>query len=151
MMITLAPALVLYFVGLMLSPNLTVVLDTWDLPLRIVLATAVCVIPTCLIGLLFSSLTQESRFASFAWFTVWGLGAVVWIGIYMSNSEGGTQPFDSNWSLISIYSTIGRVQSWIFGLEMELSNVIPSLVTLILISLFSYALLYRRVSAPIRI
>jgi hypothetical protein len=151
MMVTLAPALVLYFVGLMLSPNLLVTMDTWDLPIRIVLATAAGVIPTCLIGLLFSSLTQESRFAGFAWFTIWGLGAVVWMGIYLPNSEWGQTPFDSNWSLISIYSTIGRVQSWIFALETDWSRVLPSLITLVVLSLLSFLLLYRRVSAPIRI
>ena len=150
-MVTLAPAIVLYFVGLMLSPNLSVVLDTWDLPIRIVLATAVCVIPTCLIGLLLSSLTQESRFAGFAWFTIWGLGAVVWMGIYVSNSQDPSIAYDSNWSLISLYSTIGRVQSWIFGLEMQWSHALPSLISLLVISVGSFLLLYRRVSAPIRI
>lgn len=150
-LVTFLPAMVLYFVALMLSPDLSVVMDTWDLPFRVVLAAAVCIIPTCLIGLLFSSMTQESRFAGFAWFAVWGLGAVVWFGIYMTNSNGGNVPFDSNWSLISIYSTIGRVQSWIFGLDTNLSHVGPSIVTLLSISAVSFLMLYRRVSAPIRV
>ena len=150
-LVKLVPGLVLYFLALMLSPDLSVIADTWDLPFRVIAATVVCIVPTCLIGLLFSALTQESRFASFAWFTVWGLGAVVWFGIYGSNSQGGTIPFDSNWSLISIYSTIGRVQSWIFGLEMNVSQVVPSIVTLVGLSLFSFVLLYRRISAPIRV
>ena len=151
MMITLAPALVLYLVGVMLSPDLSVIRDTWDLPIRIILGTIVCVIPTCLIGLLLSSLTQESRFAGFAWFTVWGLGAVVWLGIYTSNARPDGEPYESDWSLISIYSTIGRVQSWIFGLEMDIQRVLPSIILLVVVSLLSAIWLYRRVSAPIRI
>jgi len=151
MMITLAPALVLYLVGVMLSPDLSVLRDTWDLPFRIILGTVVCVIPTCLIGLLLSSLTQESRFAGFAWFTIWGLGAVVWLGIYTSNSTPNRGPYESDWSLISIYSTIGRVQSWIFGLELDLQRVLPSILLLVVVSFLSAIWLYRRVSAPIRI
>ena len=151
MMITLVPALVLYLVGVMLSPDLSVIRDTWDVPFRIILGTVVCVIPTCLIGLLLSSLTQESRFAGFAWFTVWGLGAVVWLGIYSSNSTPNGRPYESDWSLISIYSTIGRVQSWIFGLEMDIQRVLPSMVLLVVVSVVSAIWLYRRVSAPIRI
>ena len=126
-LITMVPAFGLYFFGLMLSPDLSVVLDTWDLPFRVFLAALVCIIPVCLISLLFSSMTQESRFAGFAWFTVWSLGAVVWTMIYGINQgmlmstydgEGPIPEFDSNWSLVSLYSTIGRVQSWLFGLEM---------------------------------
>lgn len=150
LMVTLVPALFLYVFGVMLSPDLTVLRDTWDIPFRIVIATAVCVIPTALIGLLFSSMTQESRFAGFAWFTVWGLGAVVWWVIYMSNSDGGNVPFDSNWSLISIYSTIGRVQAWIFGLETDMSRTWPSIVMLTIITVLSFLALNRRVSAPVR-
>ncbi|MGI9517657.1 MAG: ABC transporter permease subunit [Pirellulaceae bacterium] len=149
-LITMVPAMALYFFGVMLSPNMSVVFDTWDIPIRIVVATAVAVVPTCLIALLFSSLTQESRYAGFAWFTVWGLGAVVWFIIYFSNSGGGQLPFDSNWSLISLYSTIGRVQAWVFGLEPEFSSVLPSMIVLALITVLSALWLNRRVSAPVR-
>ncbi len=149
-LITLVPAMALYCFGVMLSPDMSVVFDTWDIPFRIVIATAVGVVPTCLIALLFSSLTQESRYAGFAWFTVWGLGAVVWWLIYFPNSQGGEIAFDSNWSLISIYSTIGRVQAWVFGLESDMSRVLPSLVVLTIITVLSLAWLNRRISAPVR-
>ncbi len=160
LLITMLPALGLYFFGLMLSPDLSVVLDTWDLPFRVVLAALVCIIPVCLISLLFSSMTQESRFAGFAWFTVWSLGAVVWSMIYFLNQlremeefeEGAILPeFDSNWSLVSLYSTIGRVQSWLFGLETDMTQVLPSMIMLTVVCAVSFVWLYRRVSAPVRI
>jgi len=151
-LVTLLPGFVLYFVALMASPDLSVVSDTWDLPIRVLLASVVCIVPTCLVGLLFSALTQESRFAGFAWFAIWGMGAVVWFVIYgAKTAENGGEPFVSNWSLISIYSTIGKVQSWIFGLEVNSAVVWPSLITLATISLVAFLLLYRRVSAPIRV
>ncbi len=160
MLITLVPALFLYFFGLLLSPDLSVIADTWDLPIRITAAAMVCVVPTCLVALLFSSMTQESRFAGFAWFTVWGLGAVVWSLIYHTNTtnmmiQQRLRPeevhFESPWSLVSIYSTIGRVQSWIFGLETDVSNALPSIIVLGLITVVAFIWLYRRVSAPVRI
>lgn len=158
-LITLVPAMGLYLFGLMLSPDLTVVLDTWDLPFRIAAATAVCIIPVCLLSLLFSSLTQESRFAGFAWFAVWGMGTVVWMMIYlntqaqvMAESNGVTAGnVTSHWSLVSLYSTIGRVQSWMFGLETDFTAIIPSLTLLVIISVVSFVWLYRRISAPVRV
>ena len=147
--VTMLPGLVLYMFGVMLSPDLTVIFDTWDTPLRVVLATLVGIIPVSIIALLFSSMSQESRFAGFAWFTVWGLGAVVWWVIYISNFDG-ENPFESNWSLVSLYSTIGKVQSWVFGLE-SLERTLPSMIVLGSITVLSSLMLYRRVSAPVRI
>lgn len=176
-MITLVPALVLYAFSVSMSPDLRVIADTWDLPIRIVLASLCCIVPVSLISLLFSSMTQESRFASFGWFAVWGLGWVIWFMIYWPNqfnqSEtiirdertgevtqriviGGNdavqvKPYESNWSLVSLYSTIGKVQAWVFGLEPRFQSVLPSLLMLLAVSAVSAVWLYRRVSAPVRI
>ena len=70
-LVTLLPALVLWVVGVMVSPSLWVALATWDLPLRIVAAAAVVTVPTVLLALAFSSLTAETRIATFAWFATW--------------------------------------------------------------------------------
>ena len=150
-LITLVPGLVLYLFAVMLSPDLTPLLDTWTTPFRIVLATIVCVIPTSIISLYFSSMTHESRFASFAWFTVWGLGAGVWGIIYLANTNGGQQPYESNWSLLSIYSTIGEVQSWIFGLKGSFREVMPSAIMLSVVTVLAFFGTYRRVAAPVRV
>lgn len=69
--ITVLPALTLWIMGVAVSPSLWVAVDTWDLPLRIVVASLVLALPTVLLALAFSSLTAESRIASFAWFATW--------------------------------------------------------------------------------
>jgi len=61
-----------------LSSDLSVLADTWDLPLRILLASLIFIIPAVSVALMFSSLTSESRFAAFAWFAFWGLGFIAW-------------------------------------------------------------------------
>ncbi|MFM8415154.1 MAG: ABC transporter permease subunit [Planctomycetota bacterium] len=70
-LITLLPALVLWMLGVLVSPSLAVAAATWDLPLRILAAAAAVTIPTVLLALAYSSLTTESRIAAFAWFATW--------------------------------------------------------------------------------
>lgn len=76
--ITMGPVLVCYLFGLALSSDVTAIFDTWDLPLRAIIASAAFIIPSVSVALMFSSLTAETRFAGFAWFATWGLGAVAW-------------------------------------------------------------------------
>lgn len=78
MFITTIPALGCYAFGVALSSDLSVLADTWDLPLRILLASSIFIIPTVSVALMFSSLTSESRFAAFAWFAFWGMGFIAW-------------------------------------------------------------------------
>jgi hypothetical protein len=74
--ITVVPAVALWFAGVLVSPSIRVVAETWDLPLRILAASLALAIPTVLLALAYSSLTAESRIASFAWFATW---AACWI------------------------------------------------------------------------
>ncbi|MFZ4732365.1 MAG: ABC transporter permease subunit [Pirellulales bacterium] len=74
--ITMLPALALWVMGVLVSPHLSVVLSTWDLPLRIIASSLTLALPTVLMALAYSSLTMESRIASFAWFATW---AACWI------------------------------------------------------------------------
>jgi hypothetical protein len=69
--ITLLPAVALWLVGVLVSPSLSVALATWDLPLRVIAAAAAVTVPTVLLALAYSSLTAESRIATFAWFATW--------------------------------------------------------------------------------
>ena len=74
--ITVLPALSLWLMGVLVSPSMWVAVDTWDLPLKAVAASAVLAVPTVLLALAYSSVTAESRIASFAWFATW---AACWI------------------------------------------------------------------------
>lgn len=69
--ITLLPAVALWLVGVLVSPSLSVAVATWDLPLRTIAAAIAVTVPTVLLALAFSSLTAESRIATFAWFATW--------------------------------------------------------------------------------
>lgn len=88
--ITMVPALGCYVFGISLSSDPTALLDTWDLPFRIVFASLVFMVPAVSVALMFSSMTSESRFAAFAWFATWGLGAVAWQVISLAMLAGET-------------------------------------------------------------
>ncbi len=158
------PALALYLTGLFLSPDLSVVWLTWDIPFRIVLATLVLVLPTASLAIALSSLTQESRFASFAWFGVWVLGHGAWLAVAVSRAISISQTesdFDgslselmrqggmSGWSPLSLYVSLGEVQSWVFGFG-NISQTWPSLVMLVFVTAGSLAVFWRRIGSSIQ-
>jgi ABC-type transport system involved in multi-copper enzyme maturation permease subunit len=151
LVIATAPALVLYVGGVLLSSQVSVLAATWDLPLRILGASAVLAIPTASLALCFSSMTQESRYASFAWFNVWILGWVTYGALTSADAVNRHSALDqpSRWTVFSLYHLLGRVQSWIFGFA-EFSSIRLYAFILIIVTVVSLALLYRRVSAPMR-
>ncbi len=55
-----------------------------------------------------------------------------------------------NWSVLSLYNNLGDIQSWIFGFG-EFDKVWRGIVALMIISVVSLVVLYRQVSAPIRV
>ena len=152
-LITTVPALVLYLLGIALSPGISVVMDTYDLPVRIILASLVLIIPTTSLALCFSSLTSESRYAGYMWFATWILGWVLFSvmrTVIVLQTSVTQVAFESNWSLLSLYHTLGEVQVWVFGLQPDFSKVVPSLVLLVVITVLSWSILMRRVTAPLR-
>jgi ABC-2 type transport system permease protein len=146
-LISVVPALTLYLIGVVLSPVWTVVLDTWDLPLRILGASVVLTIPTTVLALVFSSLTAEPRHAGYFWFATWVVGWVGYGTILTNLGEAAAE----DWSILSLYHTLGKVQSWVFGRETSLGAVAPSMGLLAGITLVSLVVLYRRISSPMRI
>ena len=74
--ITMLPALALWLMGVGVSPSIWVAVTTWDLPVRIIVASLALAVPMVLMSLAYSSVTAESRIASFAWFATW---AACWI------------------------------------------------------------------------
>ncbi|MEM7781874.1 MAG: ABC transporter permease subunit [Planctomycetota bacterium] len=158
--VTTLPALALYLFAIMMSPSISVLFNTWEIPLRILAATVVLVLPTASIALMLSSLTQESRFANFAWFAIWALGHGAWMAVVVSTAIRVNEPpfhpsvmndpLVVNWSVLSIYNCLGDVQEWIFGFE-KLEDVWQGTLVLSLVTTASLFILYRRVSAPIRV
>ena len=169
-LISVVPALVLYFIGVVLSPSVSVVYSTWDLPLRIMGASIVLILPTSAFALCLSSMTKESRYAGFAWFAVWILGWFTYGAVssaeafntqqaaykeYRNNNAPFRQPRtvqlqESAWTHLSLYHTLGRVQSWVFGFA-EFQDVIFSIAILIALTAGSLAVAYYRISAPMRV
>jgi ABC-2 type transport system permease protein len=171
--ITTVPALGCYLFGVALSSDLGVLADTWDLPLRVVLASLIFIVPAASVGLMFSSLTSESRFAAFAWFAFWGLGFTAWNVTYAVMSDhahrtayverGDPEEFEARLAevreeidghplaMVSLYDTLVRLQRWVFGLETRWSAVLPAMVVAVSVTLFAWLVLLRNVAALVRV
>ena len=178
--ITVLPAVALWLAGVLVSPSIRVAFETCDLPLRIVAASAALAIPTVLIALAYSSLTTESRIASFAWFATW---AACWIAhaslttadlvaaaeapaatardttdnerppLRRANwiaRAAGLDDTIDRWAWLSPYHAVGVVQAWIFGVETRPRAVLPPAVSLTVVSILSAVVLVRRVALPTR-
>ena len=148
-LISTLPALVLYLLGILLSPQLSVVYATWDLPLRILIASTVLAVPTAALAIFFSSMTQESRYATFAWFATWILG---WVTFGILSSVQVAQNNGSNWerwTYFSPYHTLGRVQGWIFGFS-SFQDIQYSALLILVVTIISLVWLNRRIAAPMR-
>lgn len=146
-MITTVPALLLYVLAVMLSPDLSVLAYTWDLPLRVLGASLVLGIPTTLLALAFSSLSSETRYATFAWFTVWALGFATYL-MMVANLGPNLNP---RWVLVSLYHALAPLQGWVFGVEKRFADVLPSAIELAVVAVLAWVVLFRRVSAPMRV
>ena len=157
------PAMVLYVVGVLLSPDLSVVNETWDIPLRILAATVVLVVPTTALALCYSSSTSESRYASFAWFATWIMGYVAYQILTFAGVRGGPgrrrgRPrwedmdidFDK-WRLLSPYHTLGKVESWVFDLQRTDGSVVPAIVLLVVITIAGLWIVRRRIIARLSV
>ena len=165
--LTTLPALMLYCMGVALSPDMSVLLVTWDLPLRIILASVVLCVPTTLFALTLSSLTRESIFASFGWFAVWIMGSIAY-GIMtvvegvvrMNNNVDLDQPnfvgfvesgLAGNWSWLSPLQTLENLQSWVFGMDQETGSIGLAFALVSLVCVICLIILRRRIVAPIRV
>jgi len=153
-LITTVPALSLYVLGVFLSPDLSVISHTWDLPFRIIAASIWLIVPTTSLALCFSSMTKQSRFAGFAWVAIWILGWAAYANLTALDLHSGRMvdgSFQSRWTLISLYHSLGTVQTWVFGLEPNFAIVRAPATLLVVLTLVSLAVLLRRISAPLRI
>jgi hypothetical protein len=171
-MIVTLPALLLYVVGVLLSPDLSVVGHTWDIPLRILGASLVLVIPTTALALCYSSFTSESRYATFAWFATWVMGFVsyqilTFAQVRTSPPPGGGRGYRrraerpptweemgvdfDRWRWLSPYHILGKVESWVFGLDMTGGSVLFPLAILVLITVVGTWIVRRRIIARLSV
>ncbi|MDA1233140.1 MAG: ABC transporter permease subunit [Planctomycetota bacterium] len=145
--VTMFPALLLYVVGVLLSPDISVLYATWDLPLRVMLASFVIVIPCTALGLMLSSLTTESRYATFSWFAVWILGHLTYVVIRSVASPGDS----SMVQCFSLYETFNDLSSWILDPKLGVTHMETRFILLAVLTAVCTAVLYRRVSAPMQV
>jgi hypothetical protein len=125
-------------------------------------------IPMAAVALAISSLTSEIRYAMFGWFALWSIGWVTWSMLRWSSLPALANPH--RWDFVSLYHTLGTVQYWVFGLKHELAerwlpmaskmgllpassqvDVWPAAVETIVVTVVALAIVYRRVSSPMRI
>lgn len=168
--IVTVPAMALYLIGVMLSPDLSVIAHTWDIPFRILGASVVLLIPTTALAIGYSSLTSESRYATFGWFATWVMGFVSYQVLTFSRvamSQGGRGrgrrrqrgPVDweamgvdlDQWRLLSPYHTLGKVEAWVFGLDPTAQSVVPAVLVLVFITVAGFWIARRRLIARLSI
>lgn len=149
------PALCVYFFGILISPTWTVVFDTWDLPLRILAATAALALPTSALAIFFSAMTTESRFAGFAWFATWIVGWVTYSVLTsvsafgQANSELLTEEL-YRWQMVSPYHTLGQVQSIIFGANTYDEPFLVPIITCSAVTIGGFYMAHRRIAGMLR-
>lgn len=146
-MITLVPAMTLFVVGVLLSPSLSVLSVTWDLVLRIFAVSFIIVVPCTFLALMLSSLTTESRYASFAWFAVWIFGFLTYSIVVPFSSPGDS----SLLQCVSLFHVFSDVAGWLLDPKLAVSGIETRLALLAVLTAVSVAVVYRRVSAPMEI
>lgn len=146
------PALAVYCCGVLLSPTWNVIEQTWDLPLRIFLATLTLALPTSAAALFYSSMTTESRFAGFAWFATWIVG---WVTYAILTSTAVFDPERANellsrWQFVSPYHTLGQLQTIAFAANREQDPFLFPICASIAVTVGGFFLAHRRISGMLK-
>ncbi len=161
-LIATVPALAIYAAGLFLSTNTWAILETWDIPLRILTASVVLILPTTAIALALSSMTRESRYAGFAWFAIWLLGYVAYRILSTAATYGHGMPRRgrrhseilseafTNWMYLSPYDLLGYLQRKAFGLLQDDTPLLLPITVVVLVTIFGFGLSYYRVARVLK-
>ncbi|MFP6674921.1 MAG: ABC transporter permease subunit [Pirellulaceae bacterium] len=152
--ITVLPSLLVYILGVLLAPDISVFFDTWDLPFRCVFAALLLIVPTTLVAVCFSSMTQESRFALFAWLAIWVVGYVSYSMLVLSGSAQVQQIDEevmNRWAIVSPIHCIGRIQKWVFfGIHDVTIHDVLRVVMVSSLTIGSLLLTIRHVRKPLQ-
>jgi len=141
--VTLAPALLLYAVGLALAPELYWKLELWWIAPALVLHSLVLVLPLGLLSLAASSLTRRPIVAGLSFFGLFS-------GLEMARGVL-RQIFDQRWAtLLSLQADLRSIGSALFGNTLRRFESVPwheAALVLALVSLLCLAVLRSRVRA----
>jgi ABC-2 type transport system permease protein len=152
-MITTVPAIIVYSAGILLSSSPGAILETWDLPVRILIASLTLMLPTTAVALAFSSMTQESRFAGFAWFATWIITTITYgvlTSLTLMRSNGDMNALSERWMLVSPYQTLGHLQETVFGLTPDSKYQIMPWVVVALVTCVGFGVAYWRVARTLK-
>ena len=123
---TLFPALLLYAVGIALSPTGGTLTATLPILFQIVLSSVVIAIPVGMLVLLLSSLTKDRRIATFTWVAVWIFGEIAFRVLTIGGSTGHHTP--PAWaSLLSIRELTTKATAGIFDLRGSIQSLFENL------------------------
>ena len=140
------PQLILYLFAVLLSPDISVLAYTWDIPLRVLLASATMIIPTSLLALMFSSLTTESRFATFGWFFIWIFGLAAFTMMVNMNGDAS----ETVLRLSFLFLLFNDLSAAILGLTTMTGQLQTQFVFVVALSAICATIIFRKVSAPLR-
>lgn len=132
--ITTGPALTLYIFAISISPGFRVVGDTWMLPLIILVASLVVMIPTAALILFLSSLTEKTRIAQFSWYGIWFLSWIAYSILSTNFTEG--EDVNRAWEHLSLFHLLQRIEAYLFGFEESIESAVPSALLLAAVTLF---------------
>ena len=140
------PQLLLYLFAVLLSPDISVIGYTWDLPVRTIAASAVTVIPTTMLALMLSSMTTETRFASFGWFMIWIFGLAMYA--VTNGMSGDTSGLILRLSfLFLLFSDLSVA---VLGIPTNISFADTQFIYVAALTAVCFTVVFRKVSAPLR-
>ncbi|MEZ6130464.1 MAG: hypothetical protein R3C59_17400 [Planctomycetaceae bacterium] len=143
---TTLPQLLLYLFAVLLSPDISVVGYTYDIPIRTIAASATMIVPTTLLALMLSSLTVETRFATFGWFSIWIFGLAAYI--VMRELNGDTSELILRLSFL--FLLFSDLSTAILDIPRLTSHFDSQMAFVIALSVVCSAIIFHRVSAPLR-
>lgn len=160
--VVLLPTLGLYVVSIAFSHDLSTLVSTWIVLVRIIAAWLVLAVPAGLFMLYLSSMTREPRFATAAWLAIVIVGFLFHLSIV---AAGGSGP-RSYWFLISLRDTVSIAIGGIFDVKGQMTDAgvaeyarfapshehaFEATLALVALSFLSLIGVYRRVTATVRI
>ena len=94
-----------------------------------------------------SSLTRESRYASFGWFAIWIFGFLAHLAVTPIIAT------DSHSLLhcLSLFHVYSDVTAWILDPSFKITGIETRIILLMVLTAVSTAVVFRRVSAPMQI